>query len=341
VAPCHRAGAVAAFTMRADALVERLAACPGCGDARLTRLATPGHWIGAAVFEPHAGRLGLCRCAGCGLVFVNPRPTAALLGRFYQGDGYVCHQADASDGAAATARVQLDQVERLVPGRGRFLDYGCGGGYLLRAAVERGWDALGFDIGAGALAACRRQRLPVTDDLAEVEARRFDAVYLSHVFEHVAEPAPLLERLARRLAPGGRLFVEVPNARSLRARLSAPALSRWAGFDERYRAFPIHLFYYSPATLRAALERAGLAVVGRATTGFGLDELFFHDEQAASGDPLHGARRRRPRAFASLRRGGRRVAGAAFLRLGLGENLVMAAGRQQPPLGSRQATSAQ
>ncbi len=300
--------------------LDTLTACPACDGTRLDHLPLPGRWIGAALFEPHRDRLGLCRCHDCGLVFVNPRPSAALLDRFYQGDDYECHDANRSEEANATATAQLDAVARFVPRGGRFLDFGCGGGYLLRAALDRGWDAIGYDVGARALAACTAQGLPVTGDLASLPEGGFDAVYLSHVFEHVADPAALCAQLRRLLAPGGRVIVEVPNVRSLRARLALPMLSRRTSVDERYRAFPIHLFYYSARSLRTMLERHGLDVVGHTTAGLGLDELVF--EGAAARPHATAPVARRPH-----RSRARRLARAAFFGAGLGENLVFAAQR--------------
>lgn len=42
--------------------------------------------------------------------------------------------------------------------------------------------------------------------------RRFDTIIFSHVLEHVADPVAALRRLGELLAPGGRLYVIVPNA---------------------------------------------------------------------------------------------------------------------------------
>jgi SAM-dependent methyltransferase len=304
-------------------LVHILSTCPACEGTRLARVPAPGRWIGERVFAPFRDQLGLCRCRRCGLVFVNPRPTALLLDRFYQGDDYGCHLSNQSDEADRAAAAQLDAVAREVPHVRRFLDYGCGGGYLLRAALARGWDAIGYDPGARAIAQCRAQGLPATADLAALPRRTFDAIYLSHVFEHVPEPGSLIRTLRELLAPNGRVLIEVPNARSLRARVSVPALSSWAGVDERYRAFPIHLFYYSRASLRAMLERHGLDVVGHTTTGLGLDELMFDADEQWPPPATTAPAPRRPRSRA------RRLARAAFFGAGLGENLLLAARAQR------------
>lgn len=60
----------------------------------------------------------------------------------------------------------------------------------------------------------------------------FDVIFMNHVLEHIEEPVGLLESLRGLLAPQGRLFIEVPNVRSLRARLSMPTLSRKCGFNK-------------------------------------------------------------------------------------------------------------
>jgi SAM-dependent methyltransferase len=48
---------------------------------------------------------------------------------------------------------------------------------------------------------------------------RFDVIIMGFILEHVDDPGLLLERYKRFLKPGGRLFIAVPNAKSLNRRL--------------------------------------------------------------------------------------------------------------------------
>jgi len=48
---------------------------------------------------------------------------------------------------------------------------------------------------------------------------RFDVILMGFVLEHVDDPGLIVERFKRFLAPGGRIFVAVPNAKSLNRRL--------------------------------------------------------------------------------------------------------------------------
>jgi len=48
---------------------------------------------------------------------------------------------------------------------------------------------------------------------------RFDVIVMGFVLEHVDDPGIVLERFRRFLKPGGRMFVAVPNAKSMNRRL--------------------------------------------------------------------------------------------------------------------------
>jgi SAM-dependent methyltransferase len=208
-----------------------------------------------------------------------------------------------------------------LPNARRVLDFGCGGGLLLRSARERGLDAVGYDVGERALRTCTEQGLKVTDRLEDLQDGEFDAIVLHHVFEHLDRPGNVLKGVARLLAPRGSMFIEVPNAASLRARLSHPVLSRYFHFDERYRAFPIHLSYFSARSLKRLLERHGFRVNRVATYGLGIDELIV---SSSASDEAYGA------ATLAKYRGGIVRPAREFVKrklygAGLGENLLVVA----------------
>jgi 2-polyprenyl-3-methyl-5-hydroxy-6-metoxy-1,4-benzoquinol methylase len=263
-----------------------LTSCPLCGSRSLRRLAVPGHWINPSVFDARTKGFGLTRCVQCTFRFVNPRPSRAHLDRFYGGQEYDCHRATSATDIPDRARFLLDRIAQYVPRapRCKLLDFGCGSGYLLKHASAAGWDAVGFDIGAAAIESCRRQNLRAERDLDRLAGTQFDAIVFNQVFEHIEEPGTALTGAARLLSRKGKIFVVVPNAASLRAQLSAPLLSRHFGFDERYRAFPIHLSYFTPTTLRTILRKHGFRADQVENFGIGLDELFLTEDDE-SGSP--------------------------------------------------------
>jgi len=291
-----------------------------CDHSDHTRLSTPGHWIGNEVFDSLRGTIGLVRCRGCSLVFTNPRPSPAALSAFYAGDTYECHDTATSRAANVKANFVLDRIEALLPsGSPRtLLDYGAGGGGFLLQVRARGWAGQAFEPGRRGLERCKRAGLQATSNLKELPSSAFGLITLHHVFEHLADPVGALHAVRRLIAPQGRVYIEVPNARSLRARLSLPMLSRTCGVDERYRAFPIHLMYYHVRTLRNMLLKGGWVVESTFTAGLGLDEL---SVKSAQPDRVAGLGQTHGRKRAGLKRHLR----DAFLRLGLGENLAVIA----------------
>lgn len=132
----------------------------------------------------------------------------------------------------------LDAVER---GRGvigalrshgwkegiRFADAGCAyGGYLVAAAEAGATEVVGIDVDADYLRLGRELldaygvpghlELGSVDDpalLARLPGSGFDVVTCTDVLEHVADPAITLYMLSRYIAPGGRVYITIPNYR--------------------------------------------------------------------------------------------------------------------------------
>jgi SAM-dependent methyltransferase len=78
-------------------------------------------------------------------------------------------------------------------------------------------------------------------------------VSLWHVLEHLDDPGPALAHVASLLQPGGLLLVGVPNLASAQARLGR---DRWFHLD-----LPRHRTHFTPAGLRALLERHGFEIL--------------------------------------------------------------------------------
>jgi 2-polyprenyl-3-methyl-5-hydroxy-6-metoxy-1,4-benzoquinol methylase len=136
-------------------------------------------------------------------------------------------------------------------GRGRLLDVGCGDGSFLVTMSWAGWHAEGLDPDARAVAAARDRGLVVhhgTLDDVELPVASFDAITLSHVFEHLAQPLEALERCRALLRPDGLLWIATPN-------LGSPGHRRygrdWIGIDA-----PRHFAIPTIASLRHAFASA-------------------------------------------------------------------------------------
>ena len=255
-------------------------ACVVCRTAKHARvLFEYGHRPLADVLEESGGdpkyviALGpellsrVLRCGDCGLVYMDERILPADLNAFYDrmGDIYEFYTYD--QGAAIRDKVAI--VERFAGNqRGRFLDIGCARGDLLLALRDKGFECFGVEVSHGAVAMGRRDHnldlFAGTLEEAAYPDGHFDWVSAGDVVEHLQDPAAMIAEIARILRPGGRAIIEVPSEATIFRRV-ARGIYRLTGgrvrgpLDKLYN--PFHLTYFSPRSMRRALENAGLSVV--------------------------------------------------------------------------------
>ena len=231
-------------------------------------------------------------CEGCGLVLMNPRPTADELSAYYRQEYWgertsesykQAHWAErkATDVAAQRRkqanrathigkllRTMLSNAGHQVAGVRTLLEIGSSFGETLRhlghlVESEGGRPQL-FAIEpndkAREAAADAYERIEVIGrDIADLrsESRTFDLILLSHVLEHLSQPVRALEGVRERLGERGLFYVEVPN----------------------YYGHPSvefgHNFCFTPSSLRNTLTAAGFQVIEHAVTGYQEDFPFY------------------------------------------------------------------
>jgi hypothetical protein len=100
----------------------------------------------------------------------------------------------------------------------------------------------------------------VNVDRLPLAERRYGAITLIDVLEHVPEPLTLLSRIDDALEAGGWVAVKVPSgpAQRLKERVRARV---HRGYRPRLADNLVHVNHFSPAALQAALHRVGLTSV--------------------------------------------------------------------------------
>jgi 2-polyprenyl-3-methyl-5-hydroxy-6-metoxy-1,4-benzoquinol methylase len=203
------------------------------------------------------------RCTTCGLVQQHPVP--ADLGALYV--DYPIHVA--KPGLHEWFRRIVLKGVYFAPGSlpvgSRLLDFGCGDGWFLGSMKNRtGLICEGYEFQPG-----HAQRLSAhlnllvfseTDRLARERTGGYQAITLHYVLEHVASPLSTLATLERLLAPGGLLYIVVPNVDSWEGRLFA---RRWHGLDP-----PRHVSFPTPSVMQALANDAGLLLEARRYVAF-------------------------------------------------------------------------
>ncbi len=156
--------------------------------------------------------------------------------------------------------------------QGRLLDVGTGDGRFLRVCRDAGFSVEGTEVSSAGAAYAQRQGFEVKMGqftAIDLPGSSFDAITIWHVLEHVPDPAAVLRKAHSLLRADGVLIVAVPNEENFFVR-------RRLGLSETSNPFApldfggeIHLTYFRPATLAAALRHAGLELLE-----FGVDDIY-------------------------------------------------------------------
>ena len=146
-------------------------------------------------------------------------------------------------------------VMQNVEAGGRVLDIGCGGSNR----IPEGMVPFGIEISKG----LAKRSDPIfrqhggyvvnaaaADGLDQFEDNFFDRAILRSYLEHELTPRRILEKLSRKLKPGGTAVVKVPDFGCIGRRVMG---RKWCGFR-----FPDHQNYFTWSTLAEMARRAGL-----------------------------------------------------------------------------------
>ena len=221
-------------------------ACPACASHDHERLARTDR------YDMDIQTVG---CRACGLVFTNPQPSGQALDRFYRDhyrDFYLGEREPSlntirrqrKDERCAEAVAFMGRSSLLKPDM-KALDVGASEGVLLRAlgeAVASSRFAVEPNAAYGAFAVAHAgcRWFDSLESLRAAGEGGFDLITMVHVFEHVKQPVQELRRLAGLLAPGGAIYVDVPD------------VTTYGRLGDLHIA---HLFHFGPDSLRPRRAR--------------------------------------------------------------------------------------
>ncbi len=209
------------------------------------------------------GEWSVYRCSGCGLGFLDPRPSPDELNELYRSGYFDSHYDEGLKIDSPEMDRRLSQEKHRIrffrrsKKTGRILDIGCGMGYFLRACRLAGYEAEGLDISSDSAAYVRGTLgIPVTvgtvDDV-DYPPESFDVITMWHFLEHAREPVKYLQKAHCWLKPDGILVVDVPNYEGTDAK---KMWDNWAGWS-----LPYHFYHFTPDTQRRLLAKYGFDTV--------------------------------------------------------------------------------
>ena len=217
------------YLMRGFAALWTPRGCPCCGE-------------GASVRVDRKFVYSLHECAGCGILYRHPSESAVAMHEFYQGEYEQRGLTTDHPSPEALAELMRDDfagspkdtsrvceiLRALGLGSGAsVLDYGANWGYASYQLRKAGFAAEAFEVSKPRAAFGRKLGIEVHTDLAELPGP-FDAVYASHVLEHVPNPRETLRDLLGRVRPGGFVLAHTPNG------CAARRARGFAGFHQHW-----------------------------------------------------------------------------------------------------------
>ena len=241
------------------------------------------------------GDYSIVACETCGfrhaLPLPSPRDLRAAYEEAYYRDQKPTYVSRASEDAewsnlAWEDRLQLfeDLLEYEAPQKLSVIDIGCGPGWFLKAAADRGWKTQGIEPSKQAASHARELGLAIVnamfDETTAPQLERADVVHLNNMLEHVADPIGLLRLAISRTWPGGLICVGVPNDYN-----ALQDAARAGGTKPWWLVPPHHLNYFDFASLEALMTRMGLEVV-ETLTSFPMELFLLMGDNYVDNDAL-------------------------------------------------------
>ena len=201
------------------------------------------------------------KCMDCNFVFASSIPTIEeLIAHYntYTRDDYL-------------SPITIKRYHEILDGfeqyrkTNKLIDVGCGIGYFLEVAKERGWEVYGTEYTDSALDICRKKGITMHEgkwDPSNYVDGSFDIVTSFEVIEHINNPIEEVQNFNKLLRKGGALYVTTPNFNSLSRLINK---EKWTVIS-----YPEHLSYYTSSTLKKLLKKYGFTEKWTLTTGFSI-----------------------------------------------------------------------
>lgn len=236
-------------------------ACPACDAKEGTRR-----------FEKYG--LDYYECHNCKTLYINPRPSPAVLEWFYQGSENYAYWNKYIFPASEDSRrkgIVVPRVERVLElckkygvTTGALMEVGAGfGTFCLEMLSRRQFQRIvAIEPTPDLAATCRHRGLETFEVTIErlrlAESDRFNIVASFEVIEHLFSPRDFLLRIVTFLKPGGLLVVTCPNGQGFEMQ-TLGVLSETMDHE--------HLNYFNPHSLSMLISSCGLEVLETFTPG--------------------------------------------------------------------------
>ena len=226
-------------------IIEFLKKCPICDNSKFNTFKE---------VEYPEGILKISRCNNCSVSFSSTRFTDEYLKSKYYSKNYEEEIVGHTNYEKFSKMFFHSIVDKIKKEKkyGKWLDIGCGRGYLLDIASKNHFDCYGVDIKDDFID--NKNINFYKKDFLECDFQdgQFDIITIVNLLDHIGCPKKFLKKINSLLKPGGVLFIHVPNEYY---------------FDRRiFRNFTqyspnVHLVNYSKKNISLILKKFGFSKI--------------------------------------------------------------------------------
>lgn len=233
-----------------------------------------------------SGKYNLIKCRNCNIIYIDPQPNGYELQKHYPPEYHVYNRnnqqskkkmqiikkiAETFFGYSNTSLFRkclyFPVLFRCLylPRKvlfGLILDIGCGDGSRMNTFRTLGWTVEGVEIDQQMSNKLRMNGYTIyTGKLENIKIpnKKYDAIHINHVFEHLNDPHICLQKIYHMLKPDGELIMVVPNGNSIIFKIFG---GNWFPLE-----VPRHLFTYNKKNIQFLLKKHG----------FTIEKIYFSD----------------------------------------------------------------
>lgn len=138
---------------------------------------------------------------------------------------------------------EMFKFKKYVRKEDKVLDFGCGGGFILKNLECK--EKLGIEINPAAIEIANHNNISTVPSISEVPDNWADVVISNHALEHVEHPLDILTKIKSKVKVGGKVIFVFPH--EIRSRYKENDINQ-------------HLYTWSPMNAGNLFTRAGFSV---------------------------------------------------------------------------------
>jgi len=220
------------------------------------------------------GRYEALKCKNCGVIWVSPQPDFQDLSHLYSRDYFEKYYLKYEKERKDYFRQRLEEIEQIICSiksstasmlmdthSPQLLDIGCGVGFFLEVAREKGWMVEGIEISQFALEYCRNRGFSVypAEYMQILSAGMFDLITMWDVLAHLTSPGEYLKKIRVLLREGGLFVIKTPDHPSRLFKIAG--IASLFGPAKGLLHIPAQIYHFEPENLKKNLEKFGFKVI--------------------------------------------------------------------------------